>query len=669
MKLFIPSLLALAASVALGADAAVIFHDDFEAATTACPPPGWKMWGAERFKTPANYTRDTTNPHSGQACFCIRHPSQTGGYIVSSPDRALRPQAAMRYTVTFWARTEQPGPAQFRWTAYRSLKPLVDAPSPGAFKFEAGREWQEFSFTVREGLDLFAEQSRYLLLTFTAATEAKTERTLWLDDLRVTEEPDPQPARLLNDETLPHAALQHRLQPGDRLEFAVDATQRLRRATQEVGGVSFHRVCGWTGQPYNKRGDYTLAPALETAIREMHLPMTRFYAVGDEPFGLEPAIDKVAEMCRRVGVPEARCVVEFERQSAATQLPPETWARGVAYALRTGHQFHHWEIANEPYSSLWGQGQAFPTADAFAEHFQAVARAIRAVDPQAQLGVDIHHSDVKWGNYLLKQLAGSYDFVAPHYYCSADLHKLPFEEIALTENYRMLDRALRTQALLRAYNPGRDVYQYDTEWGMICSAPNGKDADYEGRNANIIGTLHRAVRLIYYAREDILRGASGWQMLSKLDGPGFGILAQEAPDQRFLLYWLYYYFNRHVGEWALATEGTAPFLEPQQAADRAQLSGPLTPALVTLSKDERELYLVIANGSWTQAVPCRVHLRNFPAACATGVLLTQDKLDGAPLLARKEDAVKDFPVVRAGADVTCTLPPHSVVFVTLERGK
>jgi hypothetical protein len=669
MNRFIPSLLALAAGAALGADATVIFHDDFEAATTASPPPGWTMWGSERFKTPANYTRDTTNPHSGQASFRIHHPAQTGGYVVSAPDRALRPQPAMRYTLSFWARAEQPGPAQFRWTAYRALKPFAEAPSPGAFTFEAGREWKEFSFTVREGLDLFADQSRYLLLTFAAATEAKAERTLWLDDVRVTEEPDPQPARLLNDEALPHAALQHRLQPGDRLEFAVDATQRLRRATQEVGGVSFHRVCGWTGQPYNRKGDYTLAPALETAIREMRLPMTRFYAVGDEPFGLEPAIDKVAEMCRRVGVAEERCVVEFERQGAETQLPPETWARGVAYALRTGHRFHHWEIANEPYASLWGQGQAFPSAEVFSEHFKAVARAIRAVDTQAQLGVDIHHSNVKWGNYLLKQLAGDYDFVAPHYYCSANLRKLPFEEIALTENYRMLDRALRMQALLRAYNPGRDVYQYDTEWGMICSAPGGKEADLEGRNANIIGTLHRAVRLIYYAREDILRGASSWQMLNKLNSPGFGILAQEAPDQRFLLYWLYYYFNRHVGEWALATEGSAPYHQPQQAADRAQFSGPLTPTLATLSKDGRELYLVIANGSWTQAVPCCVHLRNFAAARATGVLLTQDQLDGSPLLDRKEDAVKDFPVVHTGDDVTCLLPPHAVVFVTLERAK
>ena len=92
-------------------------------------------------------------------------------------------------------------------------------------------------------------------------------------------------------------------------------------------------------------------------------------------------------------------------------------------------------------------------------HFKAVSRAIRDADPKAQVGVDIHSHNVRWGNYLLKELAGDYDFVAPHYYCGASVHKLPFEEIALTENYRMLDRVLRINALLHAYNPQREVFQ------------------------------------------------------------------------------------------------------------------------------------------------------------------------------------------------------------------
>ena len=131
-------------------------------------------------------------------------------------------------------------------------------------------------------------------------------------------------------------------------------------------------------------------------------------------------------------------------------------------------------------------------------------------------------------------------------------------------------------------------------------------------------------------------------MLNRLDAPGFGLLSQEAPDKRFMLYWLYYCFNRHVGEWALATDGGAPYYQPTREADRRRFSGPLTPVLATLSRDERELDLVIANGSWTRAVPCRVAVRSFAPGRITGVVLTNHNLDVSPLLARKEDAVVVF---------------------------
>lgn len=666
MKLLIGLFLAALGSCSLAGDAKVVFSDDFESPTSQSPPPLWAMWGAQEFKVPGNYTRDTSEPHAGQACFRIHHPAGTQGYVVSSPSQAIQPRPGMIYEVSFWARADKAGKALFQWTAYQAINPFVDSPSPGSLICKVDRAWQRFTCSVREGLDFFADQGRYLLLTFHATTEGAQEQTLWIDDVQVTETPDPEPVTLLNLATIPHASLEHRLRPGNRLEFAVSPTNRVRRATAEVGGVSFHRVCGWTGQPYNRKGDYTLRPELETAIRELRLPMTRFYAVGDEPFGVESAIDKVVEVCRRVGVAQDRCVLEFEEQGASTKLSPETWAAGVTHALRSGYRFRHWEVANEPYSALWGHGEAFPTPEAFISHFKAVSDAIRRVDPQAQVGMDIHSEHVRWGNYLLKQLAGYYDFVAPHYYCGANVRKQPFEEIALTENYRMLDRVLRVQALLRAYNDRREVYQYDTEWGMICNTPEGKEADYEDRNANIIGTMHRAVRLIYYARENILRGASGWQMLSRLGGQGFGILSQEAPERRFMLYWLYYYFNRHVGEWVLDTDGTAPYYQPQQGRE---FTGPLTPVLATLSRNEREIYLVMANGSWTSAVPCQVSLQGFQTERASGIAISNDRLDGKPLLETKQDAVSDFPVSVAGSKVNCTIPPHAVVFVKLSTGE
>lgn len=646
-------------------DGKVVFTDDFETPSAQSPPANWAMWGAQQYKTPGNYTRDTAQPYEGQGCFRIHHPTGTRGYIVSSPDCAIRPVQGMIYNVSFRARAEKSGKALFQWTAYQSIGPFVDAASPGSLSCDVGREWRSFTYSIREGLDFFADESRFLLLTFHATSEPAEEQTLWIDDVRVCEQPDPEPVALLNSATIPHAALEHRLRPGDRLEFTISTKDRLRRVTTDVGGVSFHRVCGWTGQPYDRKGAYTLRPELEEAISELQLPMTRFYAVGDEPFGVESAIDKVAEMCRRIGVRQDHCVLEFEEQGAARKLSPETWARGVDYSLRQGYQFHHWEIANEPYSALWGHGGAFPTPEAFITHFKAVSEAIRQVDRQAQIGFDIASENVRWGNYVLQRLAGHYDFVAPHYYCGANVHRLSFEDITLSENYRMLDRALRIQALLRAYNGDRQVYQYDTEWGMICSTVDGREADYEDRNANIIGTVHRAVRLIYYARENIVRGASGWQMFSRLGGQGFGILSQEAADKRFMLYWLYYYFNRHLGQWALQTDGTAPYCQPGQGSE--EFAGPLTPVLASLSGDGAEIYLVMANGSWTREVPCLVKLKDFAIAKAKGIVISSDNLDGKPLLEGKEEAVSDFAVVTTENEVRCTLGPHAVVFVTLSR--
>jgi hypothetical protein len=651
--------------VALADEDKVVFADDFETPSVQSPPANWALWGAQQYKVPANYTRDTAEHHQGRASFRIHHPAKTQGYVVSAPARAIGPQRGMIYTVSFRARGEKEGKALFQWLAYRSIQPFVDAASPGSMACDVGPEWRSYTCSIREGLDFFAEECRFLLLAFHATSVASEEQTLWIDDVRVNEQADPNPVALVNAATIPHAALEHRLRPGDRLEFTLSATSRLRPATTEVGGVSFHRLCGWTGQPYDRKGAYTLRPEVEGAIRELRLPMTRFYAVGDEPFGVEAAIDKAAEVCRRVGVQQDHCVLEFEEQDASRKLPPETWARGVSHALRQGYRFHYWEIANEPYSALWGHGGAFPTPEAFISHFKAVSAAIRQADPQAQIGIDIYAEHVRWGNYVLQQLAGCYDFVAPHHYCGADVHKLSFEDITLSENYRMLDRALRVNALLRAYNGDRPVYQYDTEWGMICNTADGKDADYEDRNANIIGTVHRAVRLIYYAREGIVRGAGGWQMLSRRSQQGFGILSQDTPDQRFMLYWLYYYFNRHVGQRVLLMDGTAPYHQPGPKA--AEFAGPLTPVLATLSKDGNEIYLVMANGSWTRTVPCRVKLRDFPAAQAKGIVISSDKLDGKPLLERKEEAVSDFPVSTMPEEVNCTLGPHAIAFVTISR--
>ena len=149
------------------------------------PPPGWVMWGPAAYQDPANYTLDKTNPYSGKFCFCIHHPAQSSGYIVSSPTYALQPKKGKIYSVTFSARTNKPGRSLFGFAAYESLKPFIDAPSPGFFPIDVQGQWKQFSFEIKEGMDFFADRSRFLLLLFQATTDAREEKTLWIDEVTV----------------------------------------------------------------------------------------------------------------------------------------------------------------------------------------------------------------------------------------------------------------------------------------------------------------------------------------------------------------------------------------------------------------------------------------------------------------------------------------------------
>lgn len=650
------------ATAGAGAEEAVVFRADFEAPSASSPPPGWAMWGASRYKVPANYTRDTAQPHAGEACFRIHHPSGTEGYVVSDPQSAIRPKPGMMYTLTFWARSDRPGPAVFGWSAYRQTRPLADAPSPGFSSFTVESQWKEFRFTLHEGWDFFVAESPYLLLTFKAGAKEEA-RTLWLDDVAVVEQPSAREGRLVNPATLDYPPLEHGVRPGDELAVTVDAAKRLREAPREVGGVSFHRVAGWPGVPYDKAGRYVLAPELEEAVRQLHLPMTRFYALGDEPFGLEGAIDRAAEFCGRIGVPQAAVPLEFEIQGATRKLSPEAWAAGVRHSLAKGYDFRYWEITNEPYVDR--PGGAFPSADDYLEHFLAVSRAVRRAHPEARIGMPINHRSPAWSNYLLKRAAGHYDFVAGHYYCFTDVQRNAFEDVVLASNYALLDEILKVNALLETYNPGREVFQYDTEWGMHSRGPEGERADDVRRNANVVGMMHRAVRLICYLRSGMLRGASSWEMFAVRRAPGFSFLPVDAPQQRSMLYWLYYHFNRHAGRWVLAVDGTAPFYRP--ATGEARQAGPLTPLVATLSDDEQRLFLMAANGSWEQEVSCRIDLRNFPARHAEATVLAHGDRDADPLLSHPEELVGGQAVSLDGPCLTTTLPPHAVVFITLER--
>ena len=641
-----------------------VFNGDFERPEGGNPPVGWAMWGPQQDKVPEHFVTDRSEARSGKASLRIFHPAKTRGYIVTDPQHAIRPAEGMAYEVRFWAKADRPRKARFGITAYRSIRPFVDAPSPGAWPIEVTPEWQAYRFEFFEGLDFFADESQYLLLTFSAVTDTAEEGTLWVDDIEVWVRPSPQP-RVINPATLKYPPVNHRLRPGKSLAITIDPTTSWGPTTRQVTGISFHRVAGWTGQPFDREGRYRLTSSQEEAIRQLRLPMSRFYAVGDEPFPVEEALDRIAWLCNRVGIPQEWMVIELEEQSAARRIAPEVWASAVEHAKKKGYRFQFWEVANEPYSSLWGKGGAFSSAEDYMEHFKAVAKAIRAVDPSAQVGVAIHPRNVRWGNLVLRQTAGDYDFVVGHYYSFPRIFQQSFEEVVITENMRTLDLILKIQALIREYNGSRPVYQLDTEWGLHAGGPAGERADYVDRNANIWGVLHRAVRMIYYAREGMLRGASGWQMLSRTGGQGFAILFSDAPESRSMLYWLYYYFNRHLGSELVAFEGEAPFYKAPSDPEGA-FAAPLTPLVVTREPNGNRLWIILANGSWETAVPMQLRFRGFRPARYIGTLLTDHDLDGKPLLPPGKTFARPFQARLVEGELRGELPAHSVVFLTVE---
>jgi hypothetical protein len=129
-------------------------------------------------------------------------------------------------------------------------------------------------------------------------------------------------------------------------------------------------------------------------------------------------------------------------------------------------------------------------------------------------------------------------------------------------------------------------------------------------------------------------------------------------------YWLYYYFQRHLGDTVLELRGTAPYHEG--ACDEQVFRGPITPAVVSISRGSRRLLAIVANGSWSRSVPCRIELSNYAlSGKPEGIVLSHSDADGSPLVAHKEDLVGDLPLHGDGLRVTAVLPPHSVAFITL----
>jgi hypothetical protein len=635
-------------------------NGDFEEAPgKELPAPGWGVWGDSAAKNPDDFKVVADNPHGGKACLKIHHPSDKHAYIVTDPKTPIKTSKGKAYIITFWARAEKADPGVFYLEAASDL-PWKEVSATLRWPLAATKEWKEYKFQVDEGKDFRADEVKYVLLAIRATRDKKSENTLWIDDV-VVAEVDALSEPLVDEKTLKAAPLNHRLEAGDKFALKIDGSKRIGEAAAQAGGMSFHRVSGSGRHPFDPDGKWILEPELTQALKDMKLPMTRYYAVGAEKYPVNDSIDKVAEICAKCDIPQEWVVLELEGQGAEKRIEPADWAKAVKHSVDKGYKFRLWEVANEPYTR---KATAFANQDDYAAHLKAVSAAVKAVQKDAQIGMGIHPADTAWGNYLLKKTAGSYDFVVGHYYSGADPYKLNFSDTVISENIVRLKQINRLNALIKEYNPKGNVYQLDTEWGL--GGGRGDDDANDYRAANVEGAVYRAVRMIYYAREGMMRGASGWEMFSRIKHPTFGVLTRDDKDARYMLYWVYYLFNRHVGKYALDFTGTAPFYAG--TGDFSSVSAPITPTLATISEDGRTMYLVIANGSWDKAQPCTASLAGFKAASAEGVALSQPGQDDNSLvkMADMDKVMTKLDVAATPDKLTFTVPAHSAVFIAVK---
>lgn len=473
------------------------------------------------------------------------------------------------------------------------------------------------------------------------------------------------------------------LRKGDALRLTVDAETVVRPVNRRVMGISFFNL--WDYVPIYSRtsGEWILNEHATKAIEDLHVPFSRTYWLdpgqsGRVAWDLKGAIDRVAQMCQRFGIRQEDFVLELERQAYRQSTSPETWAGAVRYSKEKGYRFRLWEVCNEPYGLGGPRDDPWKPQD-YVAHVKEVYKAVKAVRPDAQIGMaaDLspwnHFQATQTDNPMLGQLAGYYDFVCPHYYCHMkNVDQVPFERITFEGNAWVMSAYVRPmRVLLAKYNPGRKIEILDTEWGMHGYNSGGGRADDANRNANIAGTLHRAIRMIYYLNEGLVEGASQWGMLSPANAPGFGIVAIN-DDRRFLPYYLNYYLSRHVGDDVLSVSGTCPYYEKagvkfDYKPERYDISFPKVPVLVTKSADGKRLYLVAANGTASEGFPCRVDLKGFRAQTTAGRRLFQSSIDAPALVERESDVMTPFPVtvLADGQSIEFPCAPHSVSFVTL----
>ena len=482
----------------------------------------------------------------------------------------------------------------------------------------------------------------------------------------------------------PRTSVQHKLTlSGSSTVISIDANNLISKASRDNLGAANFMLTGSNnsnGFWYDKTGTtYNWTTQLENRLKALEIPLSRSYAVYFEAGGVYNGLNMLANMCNRNNIPQDKiivCLEHYKASSPSQVLDPSVYIDAINYCKTQGYGFRYWETSNEP---PYAKGSGIEKAPAYALHIKEVYDAIKSADPNAIVGCQILRKSV-YSDDVLTGIEGKADFIAGHWYGGMNnMDKYSTTEMILADNFKYLNYIAYENQNIKN-RTGKVIPQIDTEWRLLAGATvNGVyyDGETNPRVGNIVGTLYQAVRLIYNIRDSYTQGSCTWHSM----GVNPGVLVPAGWNQSYgitldgktsYLYWLYYYMGHNTGENVVDFTGSAPSftgnafhnVDHGSTGDESH-TGPLTPLMVTKSKDRTKLYITVVNGSTTTTVPFSATISNFNITSQDAILISDTDINQTWYQNNNSRFVSNPSISKDGNQISYSLPPLSCTFITL----
>lgn len=389
----------------------------------------------------------------------------------------------------------------------------------------------------------------------------------------------------------------------------IDKLKKLKITMLRFPGGSFSDAYHWkdgVGDPAKrKKGKHVFLGSMQDSI-----------------FGT----DEFLELCKLMGAEP------FITVNVLSGTPQEA-AEWVKY---TAGRVKYWEIGNEPYLEPTDKkaiDQAYP--DKFAADFTAFAKAMKAADPNIQVGIPLRNNLAgrypagpykEWNNRMKGAIAFA-DFVT--------LHNAYFPMIFKREDYKSPDSFLsllaagdmvrddtaETKRFLRTNFPGRNFPLAITEYNSYFAAVSIPESD---KTASLAAGVYVASLLIDFFKDDSILMAHYWSLTGNWFFGTLGHKRMPRPQ-----YYMLQAFSEFVGDTVVqaSVKNSPVFNSPAMGymPDRRNVE-----ALQTLATVKgNELYVIILNRSLS---PVRFDLKvdgferwlNLKGARVTGTSIAAD---------------------------------------------